>query len=207
MIHCRLAFAFAMAFLSVAGCGPEKTEPDKTDGNRHPRGWYCAGSKLADDKALGGFGPCDNLPQKCPSDLSTTKGQVSLVAYPAEIVDLRKSEAIRLLLVNRSANVLSVAACDSQLYIIQEALDATGQWKPLELFPTSYCANSFHQVFLGPDEYWRFFAPVRTGSFKTTLRFHLELGGARETGRPLYSNEYAGTIDPTAFVQAGEIRP
>jgi hypothetical protein len=48
-----------------------------------PSGWYYAGSNVTDEKALGGFGPCDNFPKKCANDFPGTQGQLSFVAYPA----------------------------------------------------------------------------------------------------------------------------
>jgi hypothetical protein len=196
MKHSCLSLLLAVALFLPAGCGSEKRDL--------PRGWYCAGSKLTDDKALGGFGPCDNFPKKCANESPGTKGQLSLVAYPAEVVDLGKRKALLLRLVNRTDKVMAFSACDSQLYIVQEALDGTGQWKRLETFPDTFCGNSFHRVFLEPNEYWEFFALPRDDSFKTKLRFRLEPGGERgiaEGGGALYSNEYEGSIDPAGFVQ------
>jgi hypothetical protein len=169
-----------------------------------PRGWYCAGSKLIDDDALGGFGPCNNFPKECAEDFPGTKGQLSLVAYPEEIVDFRERKAMLVRLVNRTVEVVGFRACDSRLYIVQEAIDKAGQWKALEGVPHTFCGNSFHRVFLEPDQYWDFFALPPDGSFKTRLRFRLDLGEKRgifERRGVLYSNEYEGSIDLAAFVQ------
>jgi hypothetical protein len=191
------ALVLGVASLIPAGCGSEKQDV--------PRGWYCAGSKLTDEEAPGGFGPCDNFPKKCTNDFPGTKGELSLVAYPAEVADFGKRKAIVLRLVNRTEEVAGFSACDSRIYVVQEALDSTRQWKPLEQFPhTSFCGNSYHRVFLEPNEYWEFFALPRDGSFKTRLRFRLEQGGESGIaagGKALYSNEYEGSIDPATFVQ------
>jgi hypothetical protein len=106
--------------------------------------------------------------------------------------------------VNRTEKTLDFSACDSALYIVQEAFDSTGQWRALERFPDTFCGNSFHRVFLEPNEYWEFFALQRDGRFKTKLRFRLEPGGERGIaagGGAVYSNEYDGSIDRAAFVQ------
>ncbi len=168
-----------------------------------PHGWYYAGSNLEDATACGGFGPCNNFPKKIENDALGKPGEVSLIVEPNTIVDFGKRKAIVLKLVNRTAETTSFAACDSGLYIVQEALNRRGEWQPLERFPDSFCGNSFHQVFLEPDEYWAFYAIPRVGGFKTKLRFRLERLGERANGAGIIvSDEYEGSVSPTAFVRS-----
>jgi hypothetical protein len=191
-----LPLLLATMLLLTAGCGSDKPPV--------PYGWYGAGSKITDEKALGGFGPCGNFPKKCANDFPGTRGQLTLIAYPAEIVDVGQRKAMLVRLVNRTEKVAEFSACDSRLYIVQEALDRTGQWKPLEKFPETFCGNSFHRVFLDVNEYWEFFGVPRDGSCATKLRFRLEPGGEpgiAQPGEGVYSNEYTGRIDPAAFVR------
>src|SRR5262245_7321824 len=49
-------------------------------------GIYPAGSQLKDEKALGGFGGCDNWPKKLNDKDWGAKGAISLVAFPNEAV-------------------------------------------------------------------------------------------------------------------------
>jgi hypothetical protein len=154
-----------------------------------PIGWYCAGSNVIDDKALGGFGPCDNLPKKYTNGFPAPDGQVSLLAFPDEIVEREGHKLISLRLVNRSNQVVGFVACNSQLYIVQESRHF-GQWRPLEGFPQSWCGNSFHRVFLEPNEYWDFYGRRQKDEI---LRFRLERGGGIGVGgqgESLFSNEY-----------------
>jgi hypothetical protein len=192
-----LPFFLGATFCLAAGCSSETREG--------PGGWYCAGSNLKDDKAPGGFGPCDNFPKKREKDGPGKPGELSLVAFPDEVVDFRNRKAVVIRLINRSEQTKAFSACDSSLYIVQEALDRQGQWKPLERFPDTSCGNSFHRVFLESNEYWEFFAIVRSGQLKTKLRFRLEAGreeGNAVGGGALYSNEYEGSIDPSECVRA-----
>jgi hypothetical protein len=195
-----LLFLLGAVFCALPGCGSQPR-----DGPREgPRGWYYAGSNLKDENAPGGFGPCDNFPKKCENNAPGKPGELSLIAFPDEVVDFRKRKAILLRLVNRTEKTMDFLACDSGLYIVQEALDREAQWKPLEQFPTTFCGNSFHRVFLESNEYWEFFAPPQDGRFKTKLRFRLEPGGERgiaARGGAVFSNEYGGSIDPGAFVR------
>jgi hypothetical protein len=192
-----LLFLIGAVFCLPAGCSSETQ-----DG---PRGWYYAGSNLKDDKALGGFGPCDNFPKKSEKDGPGKPSELSLVAFPDEVVDFRNRKAVLIRLINRTEKTKVFSACDSSLYIVQEALDSQGQWKPLERFPDTFCGNSFHRVILEPNEYWEFFAIQRSGRFKTKLRFRFEPGGEEGIaagGGTLFSNEYEGSIEPSAFVRA-----
>ena len=163
-----------------------------------PRGWYFAGSNVKDEKALGGFGPCNNFPKKCLNDFPGQEGKLSLVAYPDEIIEFGRFQAMPLRLVNRTGKTVAFSACDSALYIVQEALASDGQWKAVETFPETFCGNRFHRVFLESNEYWEFFAPHRHGWHQAKLRFRLEPKG-EQGGGTLVSNEYEGTIEPGAL--------
>src|SRR5262245_37372459 len=115
MTRCLILLICGAACCLPAGCMSEVR-----DG---PQGWYCAGSKLTDDQALGGFGPCDNLPKDCADDAPGPRGQLALIAYPGELVELGKQKWLLLRLVNRTTKVAEFSACDSRLYIVEEALD------------------------------------------------------------------------------------
>jgi len=131
-------------------------------------------------------------------------GKLSLVAYPDEVVVFRKRKAMPLRLVNRTEKVVEFAACDSSLYIVEERLDPNGQWRALETFPSAICGNSYHRVFLEPEEYWEFHVLPWHGGFRTRLRFRLEPGGEFgicRGGQAIYSNEFEGPSDPGAFTE------
>lgn len=157
-------------------------------------GIYPAGSRIKDREALGGFGPCDNFPHDLAGRGWGTKGAVALVAFPDEPVAYFKHCGLALRVVNRSAEAVPFAACDSSLSIVREARDATGAWREIESGPQAICGNSFHRVFLGPDQYWQFPAREYTGPTKTRLRFRLDPGGGRP---PIYSNEFDGQVAAT----------
>jgi hypothetical protein len=194
-MRCRLILVvFAAIGCLVAGC---------TSGRRvSPQGWYFVGSKLNDDEAPGGFGPCDNLPKDCADNEPGRAGQLALIAYPGEIVEFNERKWLRLRLVNRTEKVVAFSACDSQLFLVEEALDRDGRWRTLERFPESICGNSFHRVFLEPEQYWDLSALPREGSFKTKLRFRLEKGdkAIAEGAGTIYSNEFDGSISRSSFV-------
>ncbi len=161
-------------------------------------GLYPAGSRLKDEKALGGFGPCDNFPFDVGDKDWGTKGAVTLIAFPQEKVAYFKYEGIALRVVNRTDRVTAFAAFDSMMYIVQEARDEKGRWREIELPADihAFCGNSFHRVLLAPGQYWQFPARQYEGPFKTKIRFRLD--PTRQPGEepPIYSNEFDGRINP-----------
>src|SRR5438128_3119342 len=90
-------------------------------------GLYPAGSRLKDEKALGGFGPCDNFPFDLGEKDWGAKGAVSLVAFPDEPVAYFKYRGFALRLINRTAEAAAFEASDSFLFIVQEAQDGEGR--------------------------------------------------------------------------------
>jgi hypothetical protein len=159
-------------------------------------GIYPAGSRIKDQEALGGFGPCDNYPQDLAGKEWGAKGAVSVVAFPDEPVAYFKHRGFALRVVNRTGEAVPFAACDSALMLVREAQDAGGVWREVESPPESLCGNSFHRVFLGPGQYWEFPAREYTGPVRTRVRFRLDPGG----GRPaIHSNDFEGQLTASQF--------
>jgi len=154
---------------------------------------YCYAGSIADPDALGGYGKSDNQPRKVRRN-SSGKG-LYLLAQPTVVTSWQKQPGMRLVLVNQTANRLSFAASDSRLSIIQEAQDDAGKWRPIEYLPSSWCGNSYHCVFLPVNHFWSFAAPRYQGTAATKLRFALQL----DKDTTLYSNEFAGSINPEQF--------
>jgi hypothetical protein len=158
---------------------------------------YPAGSRIPDRTAPGGFGPCDNYPKDLRGQDWGKKGAVSLVAFPEEPVAYGTHCGIALRLINRTGKVASFAACDSRLYLVREAVDRIGKWRPAESLPEAICGNSFHRVSLASNQYWEFRAPVYDGPIKTKTRFRLDQSN---DGRLIYSNEFEGKVAAAQFV-------
>jgi len=153
---------------------------------------YCIAGSREDDKALGGYYHASNAPKKIIEGIPGIDGEIALISLPDDEVPFRKQyKGFRLLLVNRLAKEVSLPANDSRLYIICEARDQDGEWKPIEYLPSSFCGNSHHSAYLPSGHYWEFSAPVYSGSFKTKLRY--------THGGGFYSNEFDGSINPTQF--------
>ena len=164
------------------------------------RGYFCAGSKIEDKQAFGGFGRSENFPKPIAPKMNFRRDVVSLIAMPAEAaVFAQKYKGMKVVLVNATNGTVGFPASDSRLYIVQEALDQQGAWKPIEYIPSSWCGNSYHTVFLGPNEYWEFAAARYTGKFKTSLRFRLDGQKSGTENITIYSNEFEGSVNARQF--------
>jgi hypothetical protein len=169
------------------------------------RGYFFAGSRIVDKDAPGGFGPSDNFPRAIAPGMKVPEGQLSLVVLPdEESVFAKKYRGLKVLVVNSTTDTVGLAASDSRLNIVQEALDRDGQWKPIEYLPSSWCGNSYHTVFLGSNEYWEFDAARYSGRFKTKIRVTLNQRISNDQMMVIHSNEYDGGVNPNQFkVQQG----
>jgi hypothetical protein len=164
------------------------------------RGIYPAGSRIQDQNALGGFGPCANYPKDLADKQWGAPGAVSVVAFPDEPVAYFKHRGFALRVVNRTDAAVSFAACDSALLLIREGREAGGAWREIESPPEAICGNSYHRVFLGPGQYWEFPAREYAGPTKARLRFRLDPGD----GQPaLYSSEFDGQVSVAQYGGGG----
>lgn len=201
---------FAVLFIALSVCvhGQEKrpSRPLK-DLNVEfmMRGYFFAGSSIPDKQALGGFGRSDNYPKAIASGMAVPSGTISLIAKPDQgTVFDGKYKGLRVLLVNGTNERTAFPASDSRLSIVQEALDKDGKWTPIEYLPSSWCGNSYHNVFLGPKQFWEFAAARYTGKFKTKLRFRMHWPKSESEKLTIYSNEFNGSVNAKQFtVQQG----
>ena len=106
-----------------------------------------------------------------------------------------KYEGITVLLVNNTEEPQCIPTQDYRIYMIQEAKDRKGKWRPIEALGMAGCNMSFFNVLLSPMTYWTFTAPRYQGSFETKLRFRLALS----RGQTVYSKEFDGSVNDGQF--------
>ncbi len=157
------------------------------------RGYCNAGSQLKDTEAPGGFWQSGNAPQTVKT--RSNAHALFLLAQPGVVIPFAGRPGMRVSLVNNTQDLLAFSASDSRLPITQEAQDIDGNWKPVEYLRSSDCGNSYHRVFLGPDQFWAFSAPRYKGTIPTKLRFAIVL----EDGSELHSNAFDGSVNPDQF--------
>ena len=107
-----------------------------------------------------------------------------------------------LTIANTTADTVVFDAQDSSLSLTIQAQDRQGQWRDIEYSPNSWCGNSYHQVFLAPGQYWQLPVPAYAGEFPTQLRarlLHRHRRGTRSQQVIVYSNSFAGSVNPAQF--------
>lgn len=159
-------------------------------------------SAIKDSRALGGFGPSDNLPKKIRAAGPTSATQWYLLAEPDVVEKVGNMTFMRLCIVNRTAGTLIFNASDSRLSIVQEAVDDKGDWCPIEYLTSSWCGNSAHRVMLPAGQFWSIPTRRYQGSIKTKLRFRFDL-----PGQTVCSNEFEGSVHPAQFTEVQPRRP
>ena len=193
----------------------QATAPDAVTGNANNNfmsvkeqlfGSCFAGSKIKDSTALGGFGASDNYPQPIQTHKESVQESgkgLYLLAQPQVATRLGPNPGMRVVLVNRTDELLRFEAADSRIAILQEALDANGQWVAIEQMPRCFCGNSFHRVFLPSNHFWAFSTPRYQGAFKTKLRYSMTLAD----GSRLHSNAFPGSVHPQQFQAPPAVPP
>lgn len=158
--------------------------------------------------SLGSYPPVKNFPKQIASNMNVPQDAISLIAKPdEETVFAEKYKGIKLLLVNATNKEVGFASVDHLLYIVQEALDQDGKWKPIESFPNIRCGFGKYPTFLGANEYWEFAVARYSGKIKTKLRFHLYKERPETEQSPIYSNEFEGNINAKQFTVEHGILP
>ena len=161
-----------------------------------------ASAPLQKFAGYGGWGDSHNRPRPLP-DSQFAPAAVSLRAelQPTALAFANEFAGHRLYLANTSADTVVFEAQDSSLFLTLQAQDAKGQWHDIEYSPSSFCGNSYHQVFLAPGQCWQLTVPAYTGEQPTQLRARLRPGGKQgQAPRPeVFSNPFPGSVNPAQF--------
>ncbi|MDX1939285.1 MAG: WG repeat-containing protein [Saprospiraceae bacterium] len=174
------------------------------------RGGFSAASPYKAELAgFGGWATSNNLSQKVKKDKKLKPNQF--------YVEIRENEketyanqykGFAFYIINTTPDTIAFEAQDSWLYLTIEAQDDKGNWKPIQYIPGSWCGNSYHQVFLAKNEYWKFTMPKFSGAQKTKLRLALQYRDPQTNQiQYIYSNTVKGKINPAQFWQKQEYTP
>ena len=74
---------------------------------------------------------------------------------------------------------------DSRLFAIQEALDASGIWRPIEGQPFDFCGNGRWGTVIHPGEFAVFGMVKYSGDYETKIRVRLVNGNSVYTSQPV----------------------
>lgn len=118
-------------------------------------------------------------------------------------------EGMSLYIANITKDTFYFNAQDSELYLNLQAKDMNGEWQDIEYIENSWCGNSYHTVFLPPNNQWQFTIPIFEGEFKTKIRakLHYKTQQKQKEDKVLYSNEFEASINPGQFWRKSEFAP
>ena len=149
------------------------------------RGYIYAKSSIPDTNALGGFGGSRNTAKKISdSTLFLDTGVILKIDTSKIIIVDSVYTGYHFYIVNKCDTTTVLRASDSRLYVIAEAFIAN-KWQEIEYLPSSFCGNSYHNLYLLKNEFWEFGVPKYSGKIATKIRYKLKL----KNGTFLYSNE------------------
>jgi hypothetical protein len=133
---------------------------------------------------------------------------LKLTAYPDSLVafyDYELSDytlGMRLVLANYTNASIKFQTQAGQMFIIQEARDSTGEWKPIEYWAYSACGNSYlgFSFKLPPGHFIKLSERKYDGEFSTFLRFKLRYF-KKGYSTPLYlcSEPFEGKVNKEQF--------
>jgi hypothetical protein len=133
-----------------------------------------AQSSKIDSIELYGWGNSATVPNPIPQDSFNTRTDFFVVIDTSEIIPIdQKYTGYHLCVGNKSTRVAQLPASDNKLYVIAEVF-YKNQWRPIEYIHGSSCGNSYHHVYLAPEEYWKFQVVQYRGNIPTKLRYKLE---------------------------------
>jgi hypothetical protein len=189
---------------------PRKRQETKLNIDFMNRGYYYASSPNIGEEQIRGWSSSGNYSKLIKNNMRYKSNSLQVVINP-ELKSkwFSQYEGMKLFIANTTKDTFSIDAQDSRLYVKIQAKDKNGNWRDIEYLPSSWCGNSYHTVYLRPNEYWDFNMPVYFGVLKTKLRAVLSFTrkfNAKEErnilerkviyNAPIYSNEIDGYINP-----------
>jgi len=97
-------------------------------------------------------------------------------------------------LFNKTTDSIKISSQDEHLYLIQEAKNQDGEWKPIEYWKYSSCGSSYMDEKLKTNGILKTESKVYDGGFETQIRFKLLNDNAN-----YYSNPITGYVDLAHF--------
>lgn len=86
-------------------------------------------------------------------------------------------------------------------FMLQEAKDTNGVWRPIEYQSYGFCGNGYWDYILKPNYYFVMIVPKYYGNYNTELRIKL-----RNNGKIYYSDTFNGSINLKQFNIPEEIK-
>lgn len=114
----------------------------------------------------------------------------------------KQKQAYPLLVYNKTDSIIPIETKEGWIYMIQEAKDKQGKWKPIEYFnPHTFCGNSFGFNNLLPNHFVISKIYKYSGDFKTKIRIKFTTNK-----NVYYSNEFIGEINLEQFELPNQLK-
>lgn len=117
------------------------------------------------------------------------------------IAKITNDSLFAIYLKNNSKDTLNISTQDWHLYLIQEAKDKKGNWKPIEYWSFSWCGNSYGNEKVASEKILKTESKKYNGEFKTQIRFKL-----LENNEVFYSNPVICNINLSQFEITDEFK-
>jgi len=176
------------------------------------RGYFMASSpRDSEMDGVGGWGSYDNMYNPMREfRQSFEKGKFQVILDSTKKTTwFEYSVGYEVDIINDSKTKYLFPAENSRLNMIIQAKDGNGEWRDIEYLPHSWCGNSYHTLYLPPQNYWLLEMPKYEGSTKTVLRAKLGYTESlhQEREQYIYSNEITGSVNPAQFWRKREYFP
>ncbi len=110
------------------------------------------------------------------------------------IAKITNDSIISIYLKNNTKDTLTLSKQDWHLYLIQEAKNKNGKWKPIEYWSYSWCGNSYLSEKITSQKIIKTETEKYNGTFETEIRFKFLIDN-----KIYYSNQLKCKIDITQF--------
>ena len=117
------------------------------------------------------------------------------------IAEVENDSIFSIYVKNNQNTILNLSVQDSHLYLIQEAKDINGNWKPIEYWRFSTCGNSYGSEKIDSEKVIKTESRKYSGNFKTEIRFKL-----LEDNEVFYSNSLICNINSSLFKISDEVK-
>ena len=120
--------------------------------------------------------------------VDTKPQSLQIIAEPDSTVPYNSTTAGHLVYITNTTDSTKYFDCQDRLLYVSRQVYYKGKWRDLDYFWETYCADSYYDVRLGPNHYWKFRVPVYEGNIAAKCRYKLS-SDSKGLG-VLYSNEF-----------------
>lgn len=130
-----------------------------------------------------------------PSLISKLKKQTGSNEYLFLFAEKSNDSIFTLFVLNNSKATIDIPVVADKIYILQEAIDSEGKWKPIEYFNYRFCGNAYRIEKFKSGNVIKTESTAYKGNFNTKIRFKLLV-----KDKIYYSNSLPGNIPLSQFM-------